>query len=941
MVPQADLDLLSPFCVDIEGSPVSITSETVYPDYNSSFDWALANKCPNSTLDGDVHRVFMSTTLRLPDNRTSVSALLCQQMYSMTRRVIKTTWAGSAPGSIVEVSNDDVESIPLEYDLQQITSGIMSTPQWPIQRIIHNDSRCLDFWAAGYNSSIDMNSCNIWATLMNFTLPCPDMAAFANPTYLSSAFQKAFKAMAAQVAKSLGTIANNRTVVGTVSYEETRLVVQKLPLRLMEGLLSILTLISLGLTILRPTDHPRHLNLILSLAYILSRNQALARFLSDIDESKQDGDIPSTTKAQEQPATLSERESTKIAGKSATASSNLGDIQWWRPLSSTTAFAASIVCLSLVVVAALEILLQYSETHAGIAEVAIEGYLRYTWLLTPIAFMSLMALAYGMVDSSVRILHPFQELRRNRPSNVNAIMFDPFRQVTLLGLPQAISHGYFTLSAAMAISLLRPFLAIGASGLYTPTHLTLSQDMEIEIRDWFDIHNAWMDDRMDGGIYDETGQDMQSIYNQATIFNNMSFPRGTYDGFAFAGILPDPGAKYGIHQTAALEIQMPAARGNFNCTVLDVASSDLSLGFVDAARTMQFTSVPRPPPGCVPGPSASNDTKFIFFTLADTSDGWIGSVIDTGWFDPESAKSLAGERDHRTPYTACSDNLQHIFLYYGYQKGNYTDQLTMLHCMPYVEVLYVNATLRMPSLEVEDRNATPPTVVAGSGEVWNVMNATESTIPFPRMLDLTVWDLNLDDFFTALVAGSGGTPVEQLMNPANRNSTIRKMDHLYAQMTAVALQLRYRVPVLNITHANGTPAASSSKFISKPINGSAVVEIYRLAQSPISTRILEGLLLALTACTIASLLLAKDKKTLSQDPGSIAAGLRLLDGSKLVEQMRHSTMASEKAGSWVRLFRGKTFALGWWERAGSNEARNWVYGIDVLESNSAFRLDRD
>ncbi|OLN83449.1 hypothetical protein CCHL11_03050 [Colletotrichum chlorophyti] len=73
------------------------------------------------------------------------------------------------------------------------------------------------------------------------------------------------------------------------------------------------------------------------------------------------------------------------------------------------------------VIATLEVLLQHSLRNKGIADVSTEGYVKYGWLFVPTIAMAALALAYNAVDTTNRLLPPFQQLQRAQEANVVAM----------------------------------------------------------------------------------------------------------------------------------------------------------------------------------------------------------------------------------------------------------------------------------------------------------------------------------------------------------------------------------------------------------------------------------------------------------------------------------------------------------------------------------------
>lgn len=299
----------------------------------------------------------------------------------------------------------------------------------------------------------------------------------------------------------------------------------------------------------------------------------------------------------------------------------------------------------------------------------------------------------------------------------------------------------------------------------------------------------------------------------------------------------------------------------------------------------------------------------------------------------------------------CHDGMQHHFLVYGYSNGTTLarsrkkfDPCVVLHCLPYVEALHVQAGLRLTvtpnniGVEIDPQAPSPHAVPSPSPQLWNSNDRAASAIPFPYSTNLASKDSSLSGFFTALTAGYQALPLSTVFqsSPSAINLTMQRIQHLYAQWTAQALNFEYRAP-LNSTNMNSS--ISSITLATSPISATVVLPhrdssgYYRLHQNGPSTRFLQGLLVALALCCGASLFLAgKQIPDLIRSSGTPAERMRLLARGKLLEQLRNVNMSDVRSMR-VRI-RGTGFALGWWE---SDKGGDGWYGIDVVEEWSGWR----
>lgn len=146
-----------------------------------------------------------------------------------------------------------------------------------------------------------------------------------------------------------------------------------------------------------------------------------------------------------------------------------------------------------------------------------------------------------------------------------------------------------------------------------------------------------------------------------------------------------------------------------------------------------------------------------------------------------------------------------------------------------------------------------------------------------------------------------------------------------------------------LQHVHRTIVAQSADLIRVPLNSTAPLSppptvnatlhnphIYRLQQSGVSTRILDGLLIAIAICIALSFGLMDTRKILPKNPASIAAGASLFGGDPQMLQRNvlpegaqwHSDAELKAKKVWEGMF----FRLGWWSSEGpSEQARQGAY----------------
>jgi hypothetical protein len=595
---------------------------------------------------------------------------------------------------------------------------------------------------------------------------------------------------------------------------------------------------------------------------------------------------------------------------------------------------------------ALEVLYQKFNNGTLFIVVPSTGYTKYSWLFLPTAAMACLSLAYGAMDSAARTLHQYRQLRFERQHGLNSLEYDPTAAVSPVALWHAARRRQFELSAIILTSILGPFLAIVASGLYAAPAVNQKHDVSVAIETWFEF-----DDAVSIGpfrpVYPYVGVD--SLSSQAVLFNNVSYPPGTYDTLSFATLNATQLQGFGAvaaksNLTAVLNVRLPAARGQMNCTVYAYESFNRSrpdpYGF-NRSDPDPYRLVIDPPPGCTrpdggyvlpPGDYEQIELQrdYKLWAQANYSYAYYAHLAIPSWVSVHPNTEI-GNRDpwQTNPYFVCADGAQHLFAMVARPQR----VVQTMHCMPYIEKLEVDVTLDLRDLSVLP--STPPREVPESARPWGDTNQTRNSVQLGKLFTATLSfdESSIDAFFFALIQGEGGTPVKELLPQGNSTDVLLgKMNRLYQRMIAQSLHANFRRPSTSIPVAGhqGRPAPgdmSSRTRMGSVTDGSQL----RLTQSLYSTRGLQALLVAMMLCAGVSIVLERrhDGKTtriLPMDPGPLAAKMALLAGSRFVERLRQGGEDQE------HLLEGEILALRWWdpvERGGRKR-----YGIDIQLSPS-------
>ena len=176
-----------------------------------------------------------------------------------------------------------------------------------------------------------------------------------------------------------------------------------------------------------------------------------------------------------------------------------------------------------------------------------------------------------------------------------------------------------------------------------------------------------------------------------------------------------------------------------------------------------------------------------------------------------------------------------------------------------------------------------------------------------------------DPAFQAVVYGLGtrdalqNFPMKDYLSTDGFDKVFAELQHVHRTMVAQSANL-IRMP-LNATAPLAPPSTVSATLVNS--------HVYRLHQSAVSTRILDGLLIATALCIALSFFLMDTSETLPKNPASIAASASLISSD--AHMFREGVLP--KSAQWCsdaelraqKVWDGVLFRLGWWNSDGQGE----------------------
>ncbi|GME51181.1 uncharacterized protein LTHEOB_12502 [Neofusicoccum parvum] len=367
-------------------------------------------------------------------------------------------------------------------------------------------------------------------------------------------------------------------------------------------------------------------------------------------------------------------------------------------------------------------------------------------------------------------------------------------------------------------------------GLYIPVPVPWTRDVTLQMQDWFDIDNRTVDTLQ--SIAEEN--EPWSVFS-LTQFSNMSYPQWTHGEYAFPTFSADD------------------LRGhNGSETSLSNKNTSYDLGRLIGSPTMIVVD---PPEGCHT-PEINGTERRLYLKPSDSlKDGYFAAFMA----DDYDTVSLALYKEYiedTSSIQICGDNRQHFWFAAGHQSGDISDSLTLLHCVPYIEALYVTANFSLPSLQLSTSAPVSP-----HEDTAIPLSTSSSATAFP--------DAKFDKFVAALANGTHSTPLASLAGQPNTAAFRTAIQRLYALYAAQNLHFNYRRPLSDpLPAANSTNNPAAAALASAPATGTLTDSTrLRLVQSGVSTRVLEGLLAAMVLFAGAAFVMERRTRILPKDPG--------------------------------------------------------------------------
>jgi hypothetical protein len=248
----------------------------------------------------------------------------------------------------------------------------------------------------------------------------------------------------------------------------------------------------------------------------------------------------------------------------------------WRPFHMTLHGRVAILIAPLAGIATLEALYQRSQRRDGIADISPDHYTRYAWVFLPAFIVWLIGAGFESIYFYSTVVQMYQVLRKTPSTAAEALTDNLTSKILIHNAGSALRRRRWAVFFAAFTVFLGAILPIVVAGLYTIETITTNTATAFTQKDSFNASMNFYSDQwsassvrpyLEGGLTGtpHNANPMASLI----LYNNLSYPAGTYEEFAFTNFtLPDKFQNLINEDYDSVTIELPAVRGRSNCTIV-------------------------------------------------------------------------------------------------------------------------------------------------------------------------------------------------------------------------------------------------------------------------------------------------------------------------------------------------------------------------------------
>ncbi|KAI0888810.1 uncharacterized protein GGS22DRAFT_152402 [Annulohypoxylon maeteangense] len=534
-------------------------------------------------------------------------------------------------------------------------------------------------------------------------------------------------------------------------------------------------------------------------------------------------------------------------------------------LHPTSRTAMSVVVI--LVVVTLEYLFQRSDKGSGIVDLENTDRVPYAWTILPAIVLSLISIYYGTVETQMRLLAPYNNLLKGSKFELT-LSLDLVDRFAITSLVSAAKFKLHMVVASIATSFVAFFLTIAASSLFSSMDVpNPSTDVQLSALNTFNYATFWDANYDDGSLI---------------LGASLDYSPFTYEDLAFPQLQlnkEQSNKSSNTMQSDDIDITatVPAARSSLGCRIFD--SSAIQASFEPNSNVAMTSPL---------NIKISQDNCTDVTIQVDDLQDWVASNFYFGIANPGST-SWRGADWVDTQAQNCGDYL-YAWGQVPDKTRNNVSAVSAMVCNETAQELNVKATFLGPSLEIRPDHSPQPDEdsahvvsqfpVCQDG-LFRKENCKDMGAMYENLRHIDTPHV-LDRFFSILTSPAGrlALDVASLGDESAAQSVSDAIISQHKMLRAHAFGSAGRLWPNSTDSSSDDNTTSTQAAFSLPAKIQYTTTRTRLVQDAISTRILEGLLLAILFLSLLSWYAMPNTKLLPRDPCSIASVVALLaDGN--------------------------------------------------------------
>lgn len=588
----------------------------------------------------------------------------------------------------------------------------------------------------------------------------------------------------------------------------------------------------------------------------------------------------------------------------------------------------------------LGLTLRTSITNEGLGPANRDSdYLHYAWTIFPAIVLALLSTWLSSVESQIRLWAPFVLLGHDKPHR-SILTLDLLRDVIPVVLYREFRARHFGAFAITKSALFGSVFTMASAPLFHISYFPVSTSVQLRT----------------SATFGKSVDHLKPSFPLASLIleNNLSYQSTAFENLVFPVFVLE-------------ESPWPTAA---NISQPSNASSMRIQATIPALR-----------PGliCRHSPSSQSKAK----RCIHYNSAYYNKTYSNAWKDvieyacdhmyPHDAQAQVDGASSVTYFGASKDIIggykpsKSDFAYAwgsGLSTLDYPTDLTgwTMECNTTLESLDVVVSYLGPDL-VFDESSPPEPIESSVRRLPDTRNGSNRVLA--DMFSLWKgwsWDnlgslpppnkTLMDSFFQQLVTSRYAIPVDYLGDPAQVTAVENAIIFQHGIIAAQCISRSFPLDV-GFDNRTGAPNVTLFPALSNQHDGSVDTGVYgatatdshgtqRVVQDPVATRLLQVLLLATFALTLAGWVLGAWKPVLPRPPTSIASVLALLAGGDVLEHMygggKRDCLTLEEAMS--RFDEDCSFRLGWGRGNDDGPDAPQRFGIWVVQ-NSVVDIDSD